>query len=52
MTEWFGLFAPSATPQAVVARAADMIGKIVGTKEIAEAFGALSMAPKLVEELY
>ena len=52
VTEWFGLFAPSATPPAVVARAADMIGKIVGTKEIAEAFDAPSMAPKLVEELY
>jgi tripartite-type tricarboxylate transporter receptor subunit TctC len=46
VTEWFGLFAPAATPPAVVNRASEAIGKIVGTKEIAEAFAKFGMLPK------
>ena len=46
VTEWFGLFAPAATPPAVIARASDAIAKVLGTKEIAEAFAKFGMVPK------
>lgn len=46
VTEWFGLFAPAATPPAVIARASEAIGKVVGMKEIAEAFAKFGMVPK------
>jgi tripartite-type tricarboxylate transporter receptor subunit TctC len=46
VTEWFGLFAPAATPPAVVSRAADAIAKALASKEIAQAFANLGMVPK------
>ena len=46
VAEWFGLFAPAATPPQVIARACDAIGKVLGTKEIAEAFANFGMIPK------
>jgi len=46
VAEWFGLFAPAATPPAVIARASEAIGKVVGMKEIADAFANLGMIPK------
>jgi len=46
VTEWFGLFAPAATPPAVIARASDAIAKVLGTKEMAEAFAKFGMLPK------
>jgi tripartite-type tricarboxylate transporter receptor subunit TctC len=46
VAEWFGLFAPAATPPAVVSRASEAIGKIVGTKEIAASFANFGMVPK------
>lgn len=46
VAEWFGIFAPAATPPAIVARASEAIGKIVGTKEIADAYVNLGMVPK------
>jgi len=38
VAEWFGLFAPAATPPALIARASEAIGKVIGTKAIADAF--------------
>jgi tripartite-type tricarboxylate transporter receptor subunit TctC len=46
VTEWFGLFAPGATPAALVSRASEAIGKVIAAKEIAEAFAKLGMVPK------
>ena len=46
VSEWFGLFAPAATPPAIVARAAGAIAKVVASKEIAQAFANLGMVPK------
>jgi tripartite-type tricarboxylate transporter receptor subunit TctC len=46
VSEWFGLFAPAATPPAIVTRAADAIAKVVASKEIADAFANLGMVPK------
>lgn len=46
VTEWFGLFAPAATPPALIARASEAIGKVIGMKEIAEAFAKFGMVPK------
>jgi tripartite-type tricarboxylate transporter receptor subunit TctC len=46
VTEWFGLFAPSATPPAVIAQTAEAIGKVIAMKEIAEAFAKFGMVPK------
>ena len=46
VSEWFGLFAPAATPPAVVSRAAQAIAKVVASKEIADAFANLGMVPK------
>jgi tripartite-type tricarboxylate transporter receptor subunit TctC len=46
VAEWFGLFAPAATPPALIARASEAIGKVVGTKAIADAFVNLGMVPK------
>jgi tripartite-type tricarboxylate transporter receptor subunit TctC len=46
VTEWFGLFAPTATPPALIARASEAIGKVLGTKEITEAFAKFGMVPK------
>ena len=46
VTEWFGLFAPAATPAAVVSRASDAIAKALASKEIAQAFANLGMVPK------
>jgi tripartite-type tricarboxylate transporter receptor subunit TctC len=44
--EWFGLFAPAATPPAVVARLSDAIGKVLGTREMVETFAKFGMVPK------
>ena len=46
VTEWFGLFAPAATPPDIVSRAADAIAKALASKEIAQAFANLGMVPK------
>ncbi len=46
VSEWFGIFAPAATPPATIARASETIGRIVGTKEIADAYVNLGMVPK------
>jgi tripartite-type tricarboxylate transporter receptor subunit TctC len=46
VTEWFGLFAPAATPAAIVSRASDAIAKALASKEIAAAFANLGMVPK------
>ena len=46
VTEWFGLFAPSATPPAVIAQTAQAISKVIAMKEIAEAFAKFGMVPK------
>ena len=46
VTEWFGLFAPPATPPAAIARASDALAKVLGTKEMAEAFAKFGMVPK------
>jgi tripartite-type tricarboxylate transporter receptor subunit TctC len=46
VAEWFGLFAPAATPPALIARASEAIGKVVGMKAIADAFVNLGMVPK------
>jgi tripartite-type tricarboxylate transporter receptor subunit TctC len=46
VSEWLGLFAPAATPPAVIARAAEAIGKVVATTAIADAFVNLGMVPK------
>ena len=46
VTEWFGLFAPAATPPAMIAHASAAIAKVLGTKEIAEAFAKFGMVPK------
>lgn len=46
VAEWFGFFAPAATPPATIARACEAIGRIVGTKEIADAYVNLGMVPK------
>ena len=46
VTEWFGLFAPAATPPAVLRRAAEAIAKAVASKEIAQAFANFGMVPK------
>lgn len=46
VTEWFGLFAPSATPPAAIAQTAEAIGKVIAMKEIAEAFAKFGMVPK------
>ncbi|MDI1284602.1 MAG: Bug family tripartite tricarboxylate transporter substrate binding protein [Reyranella sp.] len=46
VTEWFGLFAPAASPPAVVARASDAIGKVLATTAMAEAFAKFGMVPK------
>jgi tripartite-type tricarboxylate transporter receptor subunit TctC len=46
VTEWFGLFAPSATPPTVIAQTAEAIGKVIAMKEIAEAFAKFGMVPK------
>ena len=46
VTEWFGLFAPAATPAAVVSRTSDAIAKALASKEIAQAFANFGMVPK------
>ena len=46
VSEWFGLFAPAATPPAIVNRMADAIAKATNSKEIAQAYANLGMVPK------
>lgn len=46
VTEWFGFFAPPATPPALIARASDAIGKVLGTPAMAETFAKLGMVAK------
>jgi tripartite-type tricarboxylate transporter receptor subunit TctC len=46
VSEWFGLFAPAATPAALRERAAMAIAKAIASKEIADAFAGLGMVPK------
>jgi tripartite-type tricarboxylate transporter receptor subunit TctC len=46
VAEWFGLFAPAATPPAIVTRVADSIAKVVASKEIADAIATLGIGPK------
>jgi tripartite-type tricarboxylate transporter receptor subunit TctC len=46
VSEWFGLFAPSGTPTALIGRASEVIAKAIASKEIADAFANLGMVPK------
>ena len=46
VTEWFGLFAPGATPPVLRERAATAIARVIGSKEIAQAFAGLGTVPK------
>ena len=46
VTEWFGLFAPGATPLAVRERAATAIARVIASKGIADTFAGLGMVPK------
>ncbi len=46
VTEWFGLFAPAATPPAMIAQTSEAIGKVIALKDIAEAFAKFGMIPK------
>ena len=46
VTEWFGLFAPAATPPATIGRTSDAIAKVLATKEMGEAFAKFGMVPK------
>jgi tripartite-type tricarboxylate transporter receptor subunit TctC len=45
VTEWFGVFMPPAASPAVVTRASEAIGKVLGTREVAEAFAKSGMVP-------
>ena len=45
VTEWFGLFMPPKMPPALVARASEAVGKVLGTKDVAEAFAKAGMVP-------
>ncbi len=46
VTEWFGVFAPPATPAAIVDRASQAVAKVVAMKEIGEAFARIGVMPK------
>jgi len=46
VSEWFGVFAPGATPPAILTRASEAIAKVLASKQIAEAFANLGMVPK------
>jgi tripartite-type tricarboxylate transporter receptor subunit TctC len=46
VTEWFGLFAPKATPAAVVNGASQAIAKVIAAKDIDQAFAKFGMVPK------
>ncbi len=46
VTEWFGLFAPKATPATVVSNAAQAIAKVIAAKDIDTAFAKFGMVPK------
>ena len=46
VTEWFGLFAPKATPAAIVTNAAQAIAKVISDKDIDTAFAKFGMVPK------
>jgi tripartite-type tricarboxylate transporter receptor subunit TctC len=46
VTEWFGLFAPKATPANIVSGASQAIAKVMGAKEIVEVFAKFGMVPK------
>ena len=46
VSEWFGLFAPGATPPAILAHASEAIAKVLADKQIAEAFANFGLAPK------
>ena len=46
VTEWFGLFEPTATPANIVANASQAIAKVITAKDIDEAFAKFGMVPK------
>lgn len=46
VSEWFGLFAPGATPPAIVARASEAIAKALAGKQIEEVFANVGLVPK------
>lgn len=46
VTEWFGIFAPPATPPAIVNRAADAIAKGLTDKALGEVYAQTGMVPK------
>jgi tripartite-type tricarboxylate transporter receptor subunit TctC len=45
VTEWFGLFMPPNMPAALVTRASEAVGKVLGTSEVKEAFAKSGMVP-------
>ena len=47
VTEWFGIFAPPATPAAMVDRASEAIGQGAGqTRQLAEVYAQTGMVPE------
>lgn len=46
VTEWYGVFAPTGTPAAVVDRASQAIAKVTAMKDIGEAFAKVGVVPK------
>ena len=46
VTEWFGLFAPKATPANIVTNASQAISKVIAGKDIDAAFAKFGMVPK------
>lgn len=46
VTEWFGMFAPPATPAALIGRASEAIGRALDNKQLAEVYAQTGMVPK------
>ena len=45
VTEWFGIFAPPATPAATIARASQAITKALTDKQLGEVYAQTGMVP-------
>lgn len=46
VTEWFGIFAPPATPAALVGRASEAISRALENKQLAEVYAQTGMVPQ------
>jgi tripartite-type tricarboxylate transporter receptor subunit TctC len=46
VTEWFGIFAPPATPAAIVGRASEAVTKGLENKQLAEVYAQTGMVPQ------